>query len=94
MNNMKIIIATTALAACMALSATALASPAFGRGARPSMETTMTQQMLQVSPQHPDRMVGGQGMPALGGTVTRVTANSPLLHNLHTGYRGFVADGR
>lgn len=94
MRSTKVTILALAAAAPFALMAPALASPAFGRGMAPSSETTVSRQMLQVTPQNPDLFVGGQAMPAFGRSGALVTTNTVGLRDLHPGYRGFISGGR
>lgn len=93
MNKTKTLLISVITTACLAFSAQALASPEFGRGGAPSDQPVVSLSMSQASPKHPDRMVGGQGMPALGSPFARVTSNASDLRNLHPGYRGFISDG-
>lgn len=93
MNKTRTFLISGVAIACLAASADAFASPEFGRGLPPQNEPVVSMNMLQVSPRHPNRMVGGQGMPALGRPYTTVTPNVSALHDLHPGYEGFVSDG-
>lgn len=90
----KVTSLVVAAAASLAFAAPALASPEFGRGMAPSSQTIVSRDVQQVSPLHPNFVVGGQGMPAFGRRFTTVTTNEKGLRDRNPGYRGFISDGR
>lgn len=83
----------SAALAAVFLGAVGVATPAFAQSTMCPQGNTVATQQLQVTARHPDRMVGGQGMPVVGAAFTHVRSNSADLRNLHPGYRGFISDG-
>lgn len=85
---------TTAFALAATLGATAFATPALAQSQTMNTGHTVATQQLQVTPQHPNRMVGGQAMPVFGAAFSHVSTNAADLRDLHPGYRGFISDGK
>lgn len=54
---------------------------------------TVATQQMNVSAQHPNVMVGGQGMPAVGAAFTEVRSVPSDVHGQNPGYTGFDSNG-